>query len=302
MAVTAGPTVPTLSLGVPNFGGWCRDDWRALGDLAGAAETAGVDRLVVNDHVVMGRRTDAYTWGRFPTPPEGPWLEPLTVLSSFAAVTARVRLATGVLIAGLRPAPVLAKTVATLDQLCGGRLDLGVGVGWQREEYDAAGLDFADRGPRLDDTIGACRALWSDLPASYSSPSTSFSDVFCSPQPMQDRLPVWFAGTLNVRNLRRIRELGDGWIPIMGSTLSDVRNGASALATVGRRIEIQAALPVVRRDDRSADIDATMAAVPGWVEAGATDIYVNIAAFAPLVDAAADVVAELVARFRAVTS
>src|SRR3954465_6149142 len=153
-----------LSLGVPNFGGWVDGDWRRLLDIARVAEDAGVDRMVVTDHIVLGSGTDAYAWGRFPTAPDGPWLEPLTCLTAIAAVTTRLRLATGVLIAPLRPAAVLAKTVATLDVMSGGRVDLGGGVGWHREEYDAVGLDFRARGRLLDETMAACRALWSELP------------------------------------------------------------------------------------------------------------------------------------------
>src|SRR3954447_22738546 len=83
---------PALSLGLPNFGGWFGGDWSQLLDLARTAEDAGVDRLIVTDHVLMGRNTDAYVWGRFPTAPDGPWLEPLTCLSAIAGVTGRVRL------------------------------------------------------------------------------------------------------------------------------------------------------------------------------------------------------------------
>jgi len=189
-----------LSLGLPNFGPWAGPDPHTLLDLAAAADTAGVDRLVVSDHVLLGRHIDAYRWGRFPTPPDGPWLEPLACLTAFAAVTSRVRLSTGILIAPLRPATVLAKTVATLDVLSGGRVDLGVGVGWQREEYDATGVDFSRRGDLLDQTIAACRALWTTLPASYDGEGIGFRDVYCSPLPAQARLPVWFSGTLTDRN------------------------------------------------------------------------------------------------------
>jgi len=128
---------PTLSIGLPNFGSWIGAEWSGLLDLARAADEAGVDRIIVNDHVVIGRNTDAYVWGRFPTGPDAPWLEPFTCLAAIAAVTSQVRLGTGIVIAPLRPAVVLAKTVATLDVLSGGRVDLGVGVGWQKEEYDA---------------------------------------------------------------------------------------------------------------------------------------------------------------------
>jgi probable F420-dependent oxidoreductase len=293
----------TLTVGVPNFGGWSGGDWQALLDVARACDETGVDRLVVNDHVVMGRRTDAYVWGRFPTAPDGPWLEPLTTLATMAAVTIRVRLATGILIAALRPAAVLAKTVATLDVLCGGRLDLGVGVGWQSEEYDAVGLDFAARGQRLDDTIGACRALWSQLPASYTSESIAFDDTFCSPQPAQERLPVWFSGSLNARNLRRIIDLGDGWIPIMGATTEEIRDGAQQLREqAGRPIAVQAPAPIAKATDGSRDIAATMQGVPTMTAAGATDIYVNIASFAASPGEAPAALTQLVAAFRDVTS
>lgn len=293
----------TLSLGVPNFGAWVDDDWRALLDVARAAEDAGVDRLVVSDHVVLGFGTDAYKWGRFPTAPDGPWLEPLSCLSAVAAVTSRLRLATGILIAPLRPAALLAKTVATLDVLSGGRLDLGVGVGWHREEYDALGLDFTARGRLLDETMAACRALWAHLPASYSSESTSFTDTFCSPQPAQERLPVWFSGTLNARNLRRVVELGDGWIPIMGATLDDIRDGVTRLEEAADRpLDVQAPIRPVRSDGGALDLDATMAGAPELVEAGVTNIYVNVAMVAATPAEAPAALARTVAAFRAATS
>jgi probable F420-dependent oxidoreductase len=270
----------TLSVGVPNFGRWA-GDWRALLDVARAAEDAGVDRLVVSDHVVMGPDTDAYRWGRFPTAPDGPWLEPLACLTAMAAVTTRIRLATGILIAPLRPAALLAKSVATLDVLSGGRVDLGVGVGWQEAEYRALGLDFARRGTLLEETIGAVRALWQSLPASYTSESVSFSDTYCSPQPVQPRLPVWFSGTLTERQVRRVVELGDGWIPIMGASLEDIRTGAGRLRTaVGRPVDVQAPARPVRAADGSVDAGATMATVPELAAAGVTNVYVNVASFA----------------------
>ena len=292
---------PTLSVGLPNFGGWIGGDWSGLLDLARAADDAGVDRIIVNDHVVMGRNTDAYVWGRFPTGPEAPWLEPFACLAAIAAVTSRVRLGTGVVIAPLRPATVLAKTVATLDVLSRGRVDLGVGVGWQKEEYDAEGLDFAKRGQQLDDVIGACRALWSQLPASYESETVSFSDIFCSPQPVQKPLPVWFSGTLNARQRRRIVDLGDGWIPIMGATVDDIATGAAELSQEsGRPISVRAPLrPVL--GDGELDLNATMEGVPSLVAAGATDIYLYAATIAPDPAKVAQSLPQVVAAFREVS-
>lgn len=297
---------PTLTVSLPTFGPEPADGWRTLAVLGRTAEDAGVDRLVVTDHVVMGRNTDAYVWGRFPVPPDSPWLEPLAVLATLAAVTERVRLATGILIAPLRPAALLAKQVATLDQLSGGRIDLGVGVGWQREEYEAEGLDFEQRGRLLTDTVAACRVLWEETPASFSSETLSFTDVFLAPKPAQARLPVWFGGTLNGRMLRRVVELGDGWIPIMGSSVDDVAEGVTrlrkAFADAGRdpaELSVQAPLPVVRGEDRRVDLARSVAGVAAVVEAGATDVIVHLGAVCPDGAEAEPVLRTLAERFRA---
>src|SRR3954467_13802001 len=262
-----------LSLGIPNFGPWAAADLQPLLDLARAADAAGVDRLVVSAHVLLGPPPDAYRWGRFPTPPDGAWLEPLACLTAFSAVTSRVRLSTGILIAPLRRATVLAKTVATLDVLSAGRVDLGVGVGWQREEYDATGVDFSRRGDLLDATIAACRELWTALPASYDGGGIRFEDVYCSPLPAQPRLPVWFSGTLTDRTIRRVADLGDGWIPIMGASVDDIRSGAKRLRdATERRLDIQAPLAPVRRDDRSVDVAGMLGQTAVLAAAGVTNV------------------------------
>ncbi len=298
---------PTLTLQLPTFasyGTWLSDDWRRLLDLARTAEDAGVDRLVYVDHVVMGRRTDQYAWGNFAIPPEAPWLECLTTLAAVAAVTTRVRLSTRILIAPLRPAALLAKTAATIDALSGGRLDLGVGVGWQKEEFDAMALEFDDRGQILTDTMAACRVLWSQTPASFSSATISFDDVFCTPQPVQTRLPVWFGGVLHARNLRRITELGDGWIPIMTADVEDVRAGAAKLHATGvepplGRWQISASAIVGTDDAGRPDIAATMESVPQLVDAGATDVHVSLGALCRDPERAAVSIPDIVQRFHA---
>ncbi|MCU1352282.1 MAG: putative FMN-dependent monooxygenase [Acidimicrobiales bacterium] len=297
---------PTLSVNLPSFGSMPGGDWRRLLDLARQTEDAGVQRIVLSDHVLLGSNTADYPWGRFPVPPDAPWLEPLTVITAMAAATSVVRFATGLLIAPLRPAPLLAKTVATLDALSGGRIDLGVGTGWQREEFEAQGLDFASRGALLDDTIGACRALWEQSPARFTSPSVSFEGVHCKPSPVQGRLPVWFGGTLHARNLRRIVELGDGWIPITGATTDDVHAGAerlhAALESAGRDpqlVGVRGALALARDGDGRPHLQATMAGAPALVDAGATDIHLNLRSFDPHLDDVASTLARMVECFRA---
>ena len=157
-------------------------------------DAAGVDRVVVSDHLVFGENLDAYAdptiggtaGGKQPTGPDGVWLDPLIYLTAIAATTTRIRMGTAILLAALRRPAVLAKQLATMDVLSGGRIDLGVGVGWQREEYEAVGLAFEDRGRLLDHTLEVCQMLWTQQRATYDSAELSFDGIHqiqsrCSP-------------------------------------------------------------------------------------------------------------------------
>ena len=300
-----------LSLGLSNFGSFLPPDrGHRFPDLGRLAEDAGIERVVVVDHVVMGAHTENYRWGRFPTAPDAPWLEPLTMLTGLAAVTSTVRLATGVIIPALRGAPLLAKTAATLDVMSQGRLELGVGLGWQREEYAASGLDWSRRGALLTDTLGACQALWADWPASYRSETVEFDEIWCSPRPVQaGGVPFWVAGTLSPANLDRLVRFGRGWIPIMGESVDGLAAGVAevraALATAGRDpddLGVQGALPVVRDDDKRPDLAATMAGAPALLDAGATVVHVGLQAFCADIDEAPRAIADLAAAYAAATT
>jgi probable F420-dependent oxidoreductase len=265
------------------FGG----ELAALLEAARAADELGIDQLALPDHLAIGPRTDRYPYGRFPLPREEPWLEPLTALAAIAGATRRVRLATGVLIAPLRPPLLLAKSAATLDVLSGGRLDLGVGVGWQEEEYAAAGVPWAERWRRLDDGLRACRALWRDAPASFRSSSVSFDEIWCLPRPLQPGgPPLWFGVALGPRNLARVAELGAGWMP-MGSGPDAIRAGVAelraAFARAGRDFAgfgVRAHAPIVVGPDRRPDLERSLGALPALAEAGATVASFPLGAFA----------------------
>ncbi len=269
-------------------------DITSLVALARQAEEAGFDAVSLSDHVVMGPRVDRYPWGDFRYHPAAPWVEPLTALTAIAAVTTRLRLTTGILIAPLRPAALLAKWVASLDVLAGGRLELGVGTGWQEEEFAALGLDHAQRGQLLTDTMAACRELWTHLPATFSSPSVSFADVYCSPQPVRPGgPPILFSGTLTPRNRRRIVELGDGWIPIMGERRAGIADGVEVLGKAfeeaGRdpsTLRVRSTIRLARGRERTVkdgdgtfDLAATLEGSGFLVDIGVTDLAVPFSAF-----------------------
>jgi probable F420-dependent oxidoreductase len=266
--------------------------WLYRDGLAGVLETAriadavGVDQLVIPDHLAIGARTDRYPYGAFPLPAQEPWLEPLTALAAVAGATRRLRLATGVLIAPLRPALLLAKTVATLDVLSGGRVDLGVGTGWQPEEFEAAGVAFRGRAARMDDTLRACRVLWRDAPASFAAPTVRFDALWCEPRPVQARIPIWYGTALGDANVARIVEIGDGWAPL-AEDLAGVAAGVSRLraayTAAGRdpaSLGVRWTAPVVADPRGRPDLERTLAGLPALAEAGVTVAAFALARFA----------------------
>ncbi|GBF17652.1 phthiodiolone/phenolphthiodiolone dimycocerosates ketoreductase [Rhodococcus sp. Br-6] len=299
-------SLPTLSINVPNFGSFLAgDDYGRFVRFCVAADQAGFDRIQVTDHVVMGSDTSGYTWSTFPTEPDAVWLEPLTMLALLAGKTERARLGTGIVMAALRGGAVLAKTAATLDLISGGRLDLGVGTGWQEREYEAAGLDFAKRGPLLDDTLAVLRALWSSAPAEVSTSSASFADVYCSPRPAPGRnIPIWVAGSLSKPVVRRVTTWGDGWIPIMGAGNDDLAAGTNLLRRsfeeAGRdpnSLQVRGRLGIERATDGSIDLERTMNGATALVTCGVTDFMVAAADIDKDADAAEEALTELVAAF-----
>jgi probable F420-dependent oxidoreductase len=278
--------VITLSINLPSFSATDPDSWQSLFDRARAADAAGIDRVVVSDHVAYGENLEAYSrpelggveGGKQPTGPDGAWLEPLIVLAAVSSVTTRVRLGTNVLQAALRRPAVLAKQAATLDVLSGGRLDLGVGVGWQREEYEVAGLDFDTRGRLLDHTLLVCETLWQQQRASLDTPELRFEGIHMMPKPARPGgIPIWVSGTLNKAVVRRLARFGTGWIlwgPAAADPVDAIAAMRAALADAGRDpsgVEVSAPLRLVRGDGGRVDLAATLAGIPALVRGGVTD-------------------------------
>jgi probable F420-dependent oxidoreductase len=297
-----------LTVGLPNYGSYLdADSWRSLLGLAVAAERCGVDGVSVVDHVVMGSNVQRYPYGRFPGGPEAPYLEPLTVLAAISAVTERIELATAVLISPLRPAALLAKAAATLDVLSGGRLVLGVGTGWQEEEYRALGADFARRHQVFDDQLAACAALWTGGPVDFDAPTLGFEAIHCRPRPVREGgVPFWIGGTLTDRNLARIVRWGSGWIPapVDGpeAVAGGIRRLRAALEQAGRdpgSVRMRVTPRAVRDAQGRVDVAASLTAGEALVAAGGTDVFVSLLGWCPAPEEAPAFLEELAAAHRA---
>jgi probable F420-dependent oxidoreductase len=205
--------------------------------LARTAEEAGFESLWTVDHVVIpaGYRS-VYPYdpsGRI-SPDDTLFPDPLIWLSYIAAATSTLRLGTAILILPQRNPVVLAKELATLDYLSGGRMILGVGVGWLKEEYEALGVPWEGRGRRGEESIDAMRALWSQPQASYDGDTTSFQECHLRPQPPQGTIPIHIGGHSPVA-ARRAGRMGDGFFPFGVN-----RDGVPALLEIVRQSALDA--------------------------------------------------------------
>lgn len=187
-----------------------REGGAGVARLAAAIEAIGFDQLDMFDHVVMGHPVPGRTASMYP--PQMPILEALTTLSFVAAVTTRIGLGTEVLILPQRQPILVAKQIATLDILSGGRVRLGVGSGWQAAEYEALGTDFHRRGSALEEAVPLLRACWRDASIDADGTHYRMRGIAMEPKPPQgERLPIWIGGGAEAA-LKRVGRLGDGWL------------------------------------------------------------------------------------------
>jgi probable F420-dependent oxidoreductase len=214
--------------------------------LAEAAERLQYDSVWITDHVVLPRQTAA----RYPYDPAGRWdleaaqhyLEALTAMSYVAGLTQRVRIGSSILVLPQRNPVLVAKAVASLDVLTGGRVILAVGVGWLREEFEALGVrSFAERGAVTDEYIRLLRALWTEEWPSFQGRFYSLEQVRFYPKPVQrPHPPIWIGGHTPPA-LRRAARLGDGWHPIGLRPPAGLQPGAYGQAAGEIRVQAQAA-------------------------------------------------------------
>jgi probable F420-dependent oxidoreductase len=183
--------------------------------IAQHAERLGFGSLWAGEHVVVFDQYESkypYTEnGDMPLARDADFLDPIVALTYAAAVTRTIRLATGICLVPEHNAVVLAKQVASLDYLSGGRFALGVGIGWSEEEFRALGVPFEKRAKRTNEYLEAMLKLWSDDHASYSGEFVRFNQARMNPKPVaKDKMPIYFGGE-SMPALRRVAKYGTGW-------------------------------------------------------------------------------------------
>lgn len=232
----------------------------AAAELARAAEAAGFDSLWTADHPVLPEQYESpYPYdpsGRIPGSTGSPLPDSLVWLTWVAAHTETIKLGTGVLILPLRNPLVLAKEIASVDVLSGGRMLLGIGVGWLGEEFDALGVPFGDRGRRTDEWVEVMRALWTSEPASHSGDRMSFEGMSSNPKPANGSVPVVVGGHSR-KAAERAGKLGDGFFPLGGDLpelLDVMRQTAADLGRDPAAIEVTATHEGIYGDDPHAAV------------------------------------------------
>lgn len=264
-------------------------DLRGLVRLAREAEAAGIDAVMLSDHLVLGPSAGAL--GRPLNPkeyaapgnqdPATPWPDSIVLMSAIAAATERLRVIAGAIIAPLRHPVLLAHQLAELDLLSAGRLVVQPTVSWHEDEYVALDVPFGERGARLDEHLGAWKALWNETPASFTGAHYSFTDVYMEPKPFRPGGPrLWFGGSrISPFIIRRLVEHGHGFHPFGQPSAQDMRPLRTALTAAGRsiaEIEIVGGLrPSFNDAHRPADITRALESVPWQLEQGYTSICFN---------------------------
>jgi probable F420-dependent oxidoreductase len=235
-------------------------------DWAQAAEELGYDHIEVPDHVFGATARDGWS-PRYTE--QDPFHETFVTLGFLAAATTTIGLASGVLILPQRQTGVVAKQAAQVDILSGGRLRLGVGVGWNHVEYEALNEDWKSRGTRQREQVEVLKKLWCDDLVTYQGRFHQFTEVNITPRPVQRPIPVWFGGSSDAV-VKRAAQIGDGWMPIMApdheaeAKLEQLRNH---LSDCGRDTSAFGIEGWLRMD--KADPDEWGVAAEGWRKLGA---------------------------------
>lgn len=250
------------------------NDPAAIRDYAQTAEALGYSHILAYDHVLGANPNRPGGW-QGPYTYQTPFHEPFVLFSFMASVTQTIEFTTGIIILPQRQTALVAKQAATLDVLSGGRLRVGVGLGWNWVEYEALGQDFHTRGRRMEEQVALLRQLWTQPLVNFSGRWHTIPDAGLNPLPIQQPIPLWFGGHAEAV-LRRVAQWGDGWMPNY-RTATDTQPLLDKLdhflAEAGRSradVGLEARLPY--GDGNS---DTWAARRQEWQAAGATHLSVN---------------------------
>jgi probable F420-dependent oxidoreductase len=261
--VKIGAVFPQLEIGA---------DPAAVREWTTTVERAGYSHALAYDHVLGADPTNRPGWTGYTD--KSMFHEVFVLFGYMAAITTTLELVTGVLVLPQRQTALVAKQAAEVDVLSGGRLRLGVGIGWNQVEYDALGVPFEKRGARLTQQVELLRKLWAEPVISYDGRFDQVDEAGLNPLPGRE-IPIWFGGSVDAV-LRRTGRIGDGWMPQSApddrarEQVAMIRQAAQEAGRDPNSIGIEArlSLSLVPEQDRRAFVD-------GWRELGATHLTVN---------------------------
>jgi probable F420-dependent oxidoreductase len=263
---------------------------RAYGE---RVEELGFRHVLAYDHVV-GADPEVHTGWNGPYDVHTTFHEPLVMFGYLAGITQSLELVTGVIILPQRQTVLVAKQAAEVDLLSGGRLRLGIGIGWNAVEYEALGEDFGTRGKRSAEQVDLLRRLWTEQTVTFDGAFDKVTGAGLAPLPVQRPIPIWI-GAASAPGYRRAGRLADGWFPMMepgpklDEALAEVERGAVAAGRDPASIGMEA------RVSFGGDYDAVAAQIAAWADAGASHLSVNtMGAGLKTVDEHLDVLARVV--------
>jgi len=249
-------------------------DPAVIRDFGQAAEALGYHHILAYDHVIGANPASRPGWHP-PYTYKDAFHEPFVLFGYLAGVTKSIEFVTGVIILPQRQTVLVAKQAAALDILSGGRLRLGVGIGWNPVEYEALGENFKNRGQRSEEQVEVMRKLWTQELVTYEGRWHKITDAGLNPLPIQRPIPIWFGGS-DDRALNRLARLGDGWFPLMGpddkcrAAIEKIKNYAREAGRDPKHIGIEGRVMIGQRspEEWAKEIEA-------WKDLGATHLTVN---------------------------
>jgi probable F420-dependent oxidoreductase len=249
-------------------------DPAVIKDYAQTAEQLGFHHILAYDHVVGANLGSRPGW----KPPYSHldiFHEPMVLFAYLSGLTKKIELVTGIVILPQRQTVLVAKQAAALDVLSGGRLRLGVGIGWNPVEYEALGEDFKNRGRRCEEQVEVLRKLWTQEVVSFAGRWHKITDAGINPLPVQRPIPIWFGGT-DDRALARLARIGDGWFPQSGpdekgrAAIDKVRTYAREAGRNPQTLGIEGRIPYGQ-----GDAETWRKTLQAWKDLGATHAGLN---------------------------